>query len=364
MHCVGIDLHKRSLTVCVIDKRTGETFDERFACSQQSDILEFFGKLRPFEAVVEASATYEWLWLLLEPVASRLQLAHPKKIRVIAESMKKTDRHDAQFLAWLLTQDAVPQAQRPSPARREYLHLINHRLQQVRARAKIKTQIRSVLAARNLDSKAVFTAKGEDYLAELDLPAAERFRIAEMTDVIDCLDRKILSVDTELSKFRRALAADERKNHDLVKSVPGFGDVIADIVLASLGDISRFPSLQKVSSYSGLVPGFRESDRKKKLLGITKEGPRTLRWALVQAAWRAIRYSPYWTQQFQKLAKRRGKQKAIVAVARRLLGVVYSLLKNQTPYREKIVIPEESLRRRRTRAATRRGAMEASSSQR
>ena len=120
----GIDLHKRSLTVCVIDKKTGETFDQRFSCSEESRILKFFKELGTFQAVVEASATYDWLWELLEPYADRLVLAHPKKIRMIAESMKKTDRNDAFFLAWLLSQDSVPEAHRPTPHQREYQLLV------------------------------------------------------------------------------------------------------------------------------------------------------------------------------------------------------------------------------------------------
>ena len=342
MHYVGIDLHKRSLTVCVIDNAGGETFDRRFNCCEVSSILEFFEGLGEFEAVVEASATYEWLWRLLEPIAKRLVLAHPKKIRVIAESMKKTDRHDAYFLAWLLLHDSVPEANRPTARQREYQHLVSHRRCLIQARSKVRVQLRSILAARNLDTKALFTRKGRQYVAALELSSAERFRVDQLLGQLEDLGERVRTADQELSRFRRESKTDDKRNHAVVKSVPGFGDLVADIVLASLGDVQRFPSIGKVTAYSGLVPGFRESDKKRKELGITKEGSTILRWALVQAAWSATRYSPHWSSVFERIAKRRGKQKAIVAIARRLLAVVYTLLKNQTTYVEPVTRPRQS----------------------
>src|SRR5688572_20393442 len=148
MRCAGIDLHKRSLTICIIDKETGETFTTRFSCQEEARIVEFFEKQKPFQAVVEATATYDWLWVLLEPLAERLVLAHPKKLRIIAESKKKTDRFDARNLAWMLAKDEIPEAYRPSPRQREYQHLIKHRHGLIRQSSRLKVQIRSILAAR------------------------------------------------------------------------------------------------------------------------------------------------------------------------------------------------------------------------
>lgn len=223
MHYVGIDLHKRSLTVCVIDKADGETFDRRFNCSEVSSILEFFEGLGELAAVVEASATYEWLWQLLEPIAKRLVLAHPKKIRIIAESMKKTDRHDAYFLAWLLSQDSVPEANRPTPRQREYQHLVSHRRCLVQARSKGRVQLRSILAARNLDTKALFTRKGREHVAALELSTSERFRIDQLLGLLEDLGKHVRTAERELSRFRRESKADDKRNHAIVKSVPGLG---------------------------------------------------------------------------------------------------------------------------------------------
>jgi transposase len=334
MRFAGIDLHKRSLTVCIIDKLTGETFDRRFSCSDEARILKFFKDLGEFQAVVEASATYEWLWELLEPHADRLVLAHPKKIRMIAESMKKTDRNDASFLAWLLSHNAVPEAHCPTPHQREYQLLVRTRQQFVQRRTRDKNQIRAILANRNLDSKSLFAAKGREHLAGLKLRPAEQFRLEQLLASLDAIEEQILATEEVVAEFRRKAPPQEKKNHKILRSMPGVGNVVADAVLSSMGDIRRFPSIRKAAGYSGLAPGYRQSDKKRKKLEMTKEGPRILRWALVEASWTAIRCSAYWREQYERIANRRGKKKAVVGVARRMLGVMYTLLKHQTTYRE------------------------------
>src|SRR5262245_7557981 len=110
MKYVGIDLHKQSITVCVVDQDRAVLQTRRFACADTARIDAFFAGLGPFEAVVEATASYEWLWQRLEPLARRLVLAHPGKLRVIAESTKKSDKLDARVLAEFLALDMIPPA--------------------------------------------------------------------------------------------------------------------------------------------------------------------------------------------------------------------------------------------------------------
>jgi transposase len=333
MRSVGIDLHKRSMTVCVIDQTTGETFIRSFLCKNEGQILAFFQSLQPFEAVVEATSTYEWLWVMLEPFAKRLVLAHPKKLRIIAESKKKTDRFDARALATLLAQDEVPEAYRPGPQQREYQHLVRHRVSLIRQRSRCRVQVRSLLASRNKDFADAFLVP-KDRFAELGLSPAETFRVLELLELLERLGERILAAEKALKEFRRALPEAQKKNHAIVKSVPGAGDIVADIVLSTLGPVDRFRSVDRVASYAGLVPGVRESDRRRKELPITKEGPRILRWALIEAGWVAVRTSRRWKDIFDELAHRRGRKKAIVAVARRLLVVIFVLLRKSELYTE------------------------------
>jgi transposase len=107
---VGIDLHKNSIVTCVMDQDRKITGRRTLACCQVREIRAYFESLGPFQAVVEATASYEWLFELIEPLADKLVLAHPGKLRVIAESVKKTDRLDARVLAEFLARDMVPTA--------------------------------------------------------------------------------------------------------------------------------------------------------------------------------------------------------------------------------------------------------------
>jgi hypothetical protein len=111
------------------------------------------------------------------------------------------------------------------------------------------------------------------------------------------------------------------------------GPIVTDVVLAELGEVSRFPSIKDVSAYAGLVPKLDESGDKAKQLKITKAGSRLLRWGMVQAAWQAVRTSDRWRGVFESIKRRRGAKRAIIAVARRLLGVLVSMLKQGKEYR-------------------------------
>ena len=336
MRFIGIDLHKRSMTVCVIDRVTGETFLKTLPTSQPDDIRAFFQGLVKFQAVMEATATYEWLWELLEPLAERIVLAHPKKVKVISESMRKSDKRDAYFLAWLLSQDAVPEAHRPTPRQRAYQQLVRHRVFLVRERTKVLVKVKNYFAARNINHGGLFRAVDPRKLAT-KLPPAECLCVQALVELHEKLQELIEKSEKELTKFRKAAPAAEKKAHDIVCSVPGVGYVTADVVLSTIGTVDRFPSVRKIASYSGLIPGLRTSDKTRKELPITKEGPRILRWALVEAAWRCIRTSRYWEDQFERIARRRGRKKAIVAVARRLIGVIFALLKKGESYRERLL---------------------------
>src|SRR5438552_13484867 len=120
MLSVGIDLHKQTITLCVVNQAREVLTQRRFLCAEPDRIRAFFEALGPFQAVVEATASYEWLWELLQPLAKRLILAHPKKLRLIAESTRKSDKLDARVLAEFLALDMIPQAYRPTPRQRQH----------------------------------------------------------------------------------------------------------------------------------------------------------------------------------------------------------------------------------------------------
>src|SRR5438309_5977517 len=127
MNFIGIDLHKQTISVCVKNQERKVLKRQSLNCAEPGKIVAFFREWGEFQAVVEATASYEWLWQLLEPLAQRLVLAHPKKLRIIAESTRKSDKLDAQVLAEFLALDMIPQAYRPTPRQRQHRVLVRQR---------------------------------------------------------------------------------------------------------------------------------------------------------------------------------------------------------------------------------------------
>ena len=159
MNFIGADLHKKSITLCVMDEKLKVTARKTVPCDQPDQIVEFFRQFRPFKVVVEATASYLWFVELLEPLAEEIVLANPKKLRVIAESTKKTDRLDAQVLAEFLARDQIPRAYMPTPRQRQHRALVRHR-QYLRGRmTSVRCKIHHVLADYNADRKDLFSAR-------------------------------------------------------------------------------------------------------------------------------------------------------------------------------------------------------------
>jgi transposase len=333
MFFVGIDLHKKSITVCVVNQERVVVQRRRLACADSASIVAFFRELGSFQAVVEATASYEWLWQLLEPYAQRLVLAHPKKLRIIAESTRKTDQLDAQLLAEFLALDMIPQAYRPTPRQRQHRVLVRQRFYLRRRLTGLKNKIRHLVSNYNADRADLFEDEGQAYLAELALTPADRFVLQQLLASWRYHQEQLQAVDQELKAFAKKAPQREQEARAVLETIPGIGPVTIDIVLSELGDIERFGSEKAVSAYAGLAPGERESAGKRKELPISKEGSPLLRWALVEAAWRIKRQSRYWGGIFEKLQHRRGAKKAIVAIARRLLGVMVALLRSGQRYR-------------------------------
>lgn len=333
MNSIGVDLHKQSISVCVVNQARQVLARKQLACSEQEAILAFFREWMPFQMVVEATSSYEWLFQLLEPLAERLVLAHPKKLRVIAESTRKSDRLDAQVLAEFLALDMIPQAYRPTPRQREHRRLVRHRDYLRKRVTAVSCKIRWVLADYNADQESLFTCQGMKYLAELKISDADRFVLDQLLDERQALVKQRRAMDAQLRRFARLAPAAEAEARAVLDSIPYVGPVTIDAVVSELGDVSRFRSQKRITAYAGLAPGQRESAGRKREMGISKEGSPLLRWALVQAAWRLVYHTQRWRTIFEGLAKRRGVKRAITAVARRLLCVMLALLKSGRGYR-------------------------------
>jgi transposase len=334
MRFVGVDLHKQSITVCVVDQDRTVLQSRRFACVEVDRIVAFFAGLGPFQVVVEATASYQWLLERIEPLARRVVLAHPGKLRVIAESTKKSDKLDARTLAEFLALDMIPQAYRPTPRRREHRASVRHRQFLRKRRTQLRVKVRRVVSDYNADRRDLFRRRGLEALQAVPLSDSDRFILGQMLAQLRGIDEQLAAARRQLLAFAAASSEAEAHSRRVLRGVTGVGEVTTEVVLAELGDVGRFRSAKQVVAYAGLAPGRRESAGKVRDLGITKRGSPLLRWVLVEASWQAVRRSAYWRGIYGALKQRRGSRRAIVAVARRLLGVLVALLRSGQEYRE------------------------------
>lgn len=336
MKYVGVDLHKHSIVLCVVVRVAGRpkvVRRARFGCDGSEAIRAFFQELGPFQVVVEATAAYEWFFLLIENLADRLVLAHPKKLRVIAESTRKSDKIDAEVLAVFLALDMIPQAYRPTPRIRQHRVLVRHRCWLQRRITSLKCKVRNILGHYNADITELFTRKGDEHLAAVPLSPADRFVVQALREQLELFGRQLREADRQLDEFAQTAPLAEQEARALLDTIPQVGPVTIDVVLSELGDWRRFRSQKAVTAFAGLDPGFRRSAEKCLELHISKEGSRLLRWAMIQAAWRLVVRSPRWGRMFQRLHANTGsKKKAIVAVARHLLCMMLAMLQSGRPY--------------------------------
>ena len=332
MNYVGVDLPKQTISVGVVGQARDVRCSRRFRCDDELGIVEFFTQLGPLEVVVEATAGYEWFLRLVEPLARRVVLARPGKLRVIAESTRKSDKLDARVLAEFLARDMIPEAHRPTPRLRSHRSLVRHRQYLQQRITATKSKLRRILSDYNADRRDLFTQAGRQALAEMELSATDRFCVDELSQRLDFLQLRLERANGRLRQFAAEGTDAEQQARSLLRSIPGVGEITSEVALAELGDVRRFRSAKQAVAYAGLAPGWRESAGKRKDLPIEKKGSRLLRWVLIESAWQFVRYDPAWRETFARLAARVGKKKAITAIARRLLGVMVAILKSGRPY--------------------------------
>ena len=293
MNFIGVDLHKKSITICVMDEKRKVLARKTLACTQTDEILEFCRQFRPFKVVVEATASYLWFVELVEPLTEKVVLANPKKLRVIAESTKKTDRLDAQVLTEFLVLDMIPESYQPTPRQRQHRALVRHR-QYLQGRiTSVRSKIRHILSNSNADRKDLFSANcGAAYLKEVRLSDVDRFVIKQLwAEWQDHLAQR-LAVSKKLKAFVAEAAAGNGGPGD-PQDHPGGGPRDGRGGPQRAGRHQPIPQRQGCLCLRGLVPVVRQSrERKSKDLKITKEGSGLLRWALVEARLEAGRQQP------------------------------------------------------------------------
>jgi len=318
---VGIDVHRKRSQVAVINE-VGEVLANQNVPNGVQPILGVLGGL-PAGTPAAFEAAFGWGWLveLLEDYGFDPHLVHPLQCKAIASARLKNDKVDAAILAQLLRADLLPEAWIAPPPVRQLRALLRHRAQLVRLRTLLRNRIHAVLADHGHDRACgCWSGPGRAWLASLPLPAVSREVIEDDLALIDALQVPIDRLDWEVRQRARAEPAVK-----ILTQLPGVGPFTALVILAEVGDISRFGSARKLAAWAGLTPTVRGSDRTVRHGHISKQGSAWLRWILCEAAQTAKRHPDFATT-YQAIARRRGKKIATTAIARRLLTRAYHLL--------------------------------------
>ena len=318
---VGIDVHRKRSQVAVVAE-DGTVQVNKNVVNGSEPFLRLIGDL-PSGTPVAFEAAFGWSWLadLLEDYGFEAHMVHPLRCKAIASARLKNDKVDAAILAQLLRADLLPEAWIAPAKVRQLRALLRHRISLVRLGTQLRNRIHAVAADHGYDRSASYwTGPGRGWLAELDLPATSREIITDCLAVIDGLAPVIDRIDGELHQHART---DPRVK--TLRTLPGVGEFTALVMVAEIGDISRFGSARKLASWAGLTPTVRGSDLKVRHGNISKQGSVWLRWVLNQAAQTAKR-SPEFAPAYSSIAKRRGKKIATIAIARKLLTRAWHLL--------------------------------------
>lgn len=331
---LGIDLHRTKTYAVLIDK-AGEVIDERQILNAEA--IQYLEEYVPKDtfAVLEATRNWPFMYDLLAKHVVRVELANPKELKAISAAAVKTDRIDANVLAQLARLNYLPTAYAAPKEIRDLRLCVRHREFLIRQRTQCKNRIHAVLVRYNLISPTadLFGVAGREWLAQLidgeRLRPAAILVILEHLALIDQINEHIKAIEQSME-----LAPGQKAAVKLLTSIPGVGKTIATTIVAEIGGVERFHSPKSLCNWAGLTPRVRNSGTVIRHGRISKEGSTFLRGAMTRAAMVASRSSKRWYLVHEDLSKRCGKKGAKVAVARRLLTVVYHMLTRNEPYQE------------------------------
>jgi transposase len=322
MRSIGVDLHSNSLTACYLQADQAE----EMKTIKLSDLATLQASLQPTDQVaVEATGNVRWFVEQIAPLVARIVIVNPRQFRVIRQSVKKTDRHDARALAQFLRQDLLPEARLKDKQAAQLESLCQTRQKLVQTRTACMNKLHALQRGRGWLSQksALKSAKGLTAVLAREWDVVERVEVEVLVGQIRALNDGIKQLEQQL-----ATSGQELVGHQNLVSIKGIGDKAATILLSVIGDIQDFADASKLSSYFGIVPKVSNSNETINHGRITKRGSALGRTTLVQCTLVAIKYSSYLKRFYLKKKAQKGAGKAIIATARKLLGIIYDTLKN------------------------------------
>jgi transposase len=332
----GLDLSRQRLDVHVLDEdgRTVEVTAVRPDGDALRSLVGFVDRHgEPVTAAIESMNGARFVHDTLELAGWDVEIADALKVKGLAPLAAKTDRIDARVLAELARRDLVPAIWLPDPGTRAERERARFRLHLVRHRTALKSRIHATLIAfgHPVPVSDLFGVSGRELLASLAVPEPWTTTLATSLRFVDELDAQIATCEAEL----RALGADH-PDIELLRTVPGIGWVLGYTIASEIGDIRRFSSPKKLAGYTGLCPFVRQSGGRDDRGPLAKNGPKYLRWALVEAATHAARHPAYkerYERNKRRLGRQRGSKVARVDIARELSTAIWHMLTKREPFR-------------------------------
>jgi transposase len=320
---IGLDVHKHYLVAIGVDANLNQVFGPQRV--QLRYLEKWICKTLTSQDAVALEMTTNAFQLHddLLPHVHSVTLVHPPEVKLITRAQVMTDNKAALILARLLAKGLLPPVWVPSLEVRDHRALVAHRAKMVRLSTQAKNRLHAVLHRHHLlpPEGDLFAPHNHDWWLSLEVTPIERVRILSNLDTLAFALSQISLLEDALITLA---AQDERVT--LLIQLPGVGLITAMTLLAAIGDISRFPTAKKLVGYAGIGARVHDSGQSHRSGRITKAGRRDIRAAMVEAAHVASRTHPHWKAERVRLEPRIGYNKAIMAIARKLLVSVWHVL--------------------------------------
>jgi len=334
---IGVDLHKHQFTNYYLCKNEG--FSKKFS-TNEAGITSFKEEIKMMQekgfrvkVAVESTGNTRFFKNQIEQLGIKVVVVNTMKFKVVNESVNKTDKRDAKVIAEFLAKDMLPEVHLSSEKSEKLRRLVGVRKELVKTRVKLKNTIHGMLLSFGIETKAGLLNSQKGLKKAVDLVSDEdnKMIIETIVSSIKVLSEKIKDVEEKLE----GLSAGDRVV-EILKSIPGTGSLTAITVRAYMDDVKRFSHYNKLSAYCGLVPWVKCSDQTQHYGKITKRGPVELRTAVVQMVLGMIRcksekHNRLMTA-YRNMKKLKGSGKSIVATARKLTKIIWTMLTNDEEY--------------------------------
>jgi transposase len=326
---IGVDFHSRQQTICYLKTETGELVIKELLHKDKEEVRAFYQQFQGQVIIgVEASGYSLWFESMSKQLGHQVWLGDATEIRRRARWRQKSDPRDAELIWDLLVHNEFPKLHQPPAASQEVLRMLRYRQKLIKMRTMSKNSLQAIAMQAGLaKGSSLFTTAGQQELGSAEMSAALQWQRDHWLELLKPLNQQLLET---MVWFKQQSKDDYRIKR--LRTHPGIGLLTALCLVHTLEPISRFRNQRKVVAYAGFDPMIRKSAERAIYLGISKGGSRMLRYLLVEAVHTAVRYDEDLKRFYKRVAERRGRPKAKVAAARKLLIRAYIMMRDEIDY--------------------------------